>query len=391
MLVELAYRDVAMADDEDALDYRFELRAWPTGETVRSVRVRIESFSKVGVVNGLRPGRHVTAEGLFLRSIAVVAVDRVQALGRAVLEDSGTLRWKVDAEEVKVAAGDRKYCEHQVRREGEFYCRAAERAVLRDESPQKNARKACTTLSACEIECGLPDTRHLCSGFVHLWMLMASDYPPSPVVGPRVCDKGHQAKVQEQPVKCTVDGHECWHRVLELDPPTGDRALHPLALNEALDFLSWIWKAKFPQVAGKLIQLASSAAAAEVGQTCASMETFRSRMNAVADLLDSMKIDVSLLASQKVDGTLNRMEDALRKQLPPPEFARAEVGLKVLRHAVTLRNALIHSDAGKKAPPAARSLGFNWPPHDWSTAWERVRDQCASAVKEIRQAIEATL
>jgi hypothetical protein len=86
------------------------------------------------------------------------------------------------------------------------------------------------------------------------------------------------------------------------------------------------------------------------------------RMNTLADLLDSMKIDGNLLtAATQIRGTLNRLEDAVKKSLPQPDLDRAEGGLRELQRIVALRTGLTHSDAGKLVPAAARSLGFEWP------------------------------
>ncbi len=105
-------------------------------------------------------------------------------------------------------------------------------------------------------------------------------------------------------------------------------------------------------------------------------------MNALADLLDSMKIDGNFLtAPAQIKGTLNRLEDALKKSLPQPDFDRAEAGIHELQKIVALRTGLTHSEAGKLVPAAARSLGFEWPPGDWQRTWERVRDRAAGAVR----------
>lgn len=115
-------------------------------------------------------------------------------------------------------------------------------------------------------------------------------------------------------------------------------------------------------------------------------------VNARADLLDGLKIDEGLLADPaklKGKGTLNQLEDALKKELGPEEFERANVGISELRKVVRLRTGLTHAGAGDRLPAAARSLGFDWPAADWGRAWELVRDRATRAFHTIREAIEA--
>lgn len=391
MLVEIAYLGPARADDADAIDYRFDVLSWRNQDHIRSALFRVEDITKVRLSNQYGRGDEKVGKPLFERALLIAGLRRIESLGAALLETPNVpLLVKLDYGEIDSAANERKHCSHQQRRGPDLFCIAAERGPISKDIPKD--RRASTTLHACETVCQLPDTRLLCSNFVHLQIAMAAAYPPAPVVGPRVCELGKQAKIEVHPIACTPNGHDCWRRVLDLSTETEDARLPPLALNDALDFLSWVWRAKFPASQTKLISLASATSAAEVGQSCESAEAFRSRMNALADLLDSLKIDANLTSAPgQINGTLNRLQDVLRIQLPQPEFDRADAAIAVLRNTVDLRTGLHHTDAGKKAPAAARKLGIDWPPADWARSWERVRDRAARAIREIRQAIEATI
>ena len=277
-----------------------------------------------------------------------------------------------------------------------LFCLAAERASAADGFPA--SRKGCTSLHSCETKCSLPDTRLLCSNFSHVAVQMANAFPPHPVVVGRVCDAGHTDEVEEEE-KCVPGGHACWRRILDLVPSATNEQLPPLALNEALDFLSWIWRARFPLPAQGLIILMTSTNAAEIAQSCSNLVEFRSRMNALVDVLDSLKIDVTLIDQSTKDAdptapttpTLKRMHGALKRALPPEAMERAHAGMAVLQNIVTLRNGLIHSDAAKKVPTRAQMLGIEWPPSEWPRTWGLVRDRATTAVREIRQAIASTI
>lgn len=384
MLVEIAYRGVTGAGDADAVDLRFDVLGWRSQEHLRSVFVRVASLTIMRLRNKYGGGNDKAGESLFERAAITAGLRLIEALGPALLESTDHLLRVVDYPEIDATTSERKHCSHQQRRSGDLFCVAAEKS---------QGGRSRTTLHACETQCALPDTRSLCSGFVHLEVAMAGSMTaaPAPVLMSRICEMGHQSRIEEPTVRCTPDGHDCWRRVLDLTTKTAEVPLPPLALNEALDFLSWVWRAKFDK-AQKLIQLASASPAAEIGQACSSPEEFLSRMNAIKELIDAVKIDAQLTPGVKAsDGTLTRLELALSANLPQLEFDRAKRGIGVLRDAVNLRNGLIHSASGQKAPAGARGFNIDWPPANWGDAWERVRDQLARAVRDIRQAIEATI
>jgi hypothetical protein len=380
MLVELTYLDERPAAKADARDFRFEARSWRDAQQVRSVIVRLDRVTQVNVKSRLGGLSSDDVEGRLRNAVYVVALRRLASLGRALIESTdASLTLHAEYDDLIAVVDAPKGCSHQERRPSGLYCIAAK-------------QPAPTTLHACDSTCDLPDTRLLCSGFVHLEMAMAATFPPAPIAAGRICEKGQQKRIEEAKIRCTPGGHDCWHRLVELAPEPHEASLHPLALNEALDFLGWVWRAKFAKSQTKLIRLASSAAAAEVSQPCSTADAFRSRMNALADLLDSLKIDGALMpAPGQTKGTLNRLLAALREALPQDEFERAEVAIKALRSVVAIRTGLHHSDAGHDAPAAARTLGLDWPPADWGSAWEQIRDCAARAVRDVRQAIQATM
>ncbi|MBV8757606.1 MAG: hypothetical protein JO257_10035 [Deltaproteobacteria bacterium] len=391
MLVEIAYRGADRASDADAIDYRFDVLDWRTQDHIRVAVIRVEDITRTRLSNKYGRGDEKKGRPLFERAVFVAGLRRFESVGASLIDTPDVpLLEKLDYDEIDAAGNESKQCAHQQRRGADLFCLAAERGPANDDIPTE--RRASTTQHACNKLCALPDKSLLCSNFVHLQIVMAAAYPPAPIVGPRVCEVGNQPKIEVQPIACIPGGHDCWRRVFDLGKPAEDVPLHPLALNEALDFLSWVWRAKFPASQTKLIHLASATSAAEVVLPCETVEAFRSRMNALADLLDSLKVDASLTSSPgQVNGTLNRLQHTLRTHLPQAEFERADVAIAIVRNAVDLRNALHHTDAGRKAPAAARKLGLDWPPLDWTRAWARVRDSVARAVRELRQAIETTI
>lgn len=391
MLVEISYRGTQRAHDADAHDYTFDVVDWRTQDHIRSVVVRVADINKVRLSLKYGAGDQKAGAASFQAAMLRVGVRRIEAAGRALLDDLDVpLLWLIDGSEVDAVGSERKQCTHQQRRGSELFCLAAERWPAAKDTPPE--RRACTTLSACEKTCGLPDTGLLCSGFAHLQMIIAHPYPPSPIVGPRVCDKGHQQRIEQQsPIGCVPGGHDCWHRVIDLTSASSQARLPATALHEALDFLSVVWKMKF-SAAQRLVNVSSASGLAEIVLGCSTPEDFRSRMNAYKDLLDSVAVDTGLITSAVSptgNPTLNRLQAALKSQLPQAEFDRADLAITVLRHIVDIRNGLHHAEAAKKIPGAAVAVGITWPPSDWGETWSQVRDTAARAVEEIRKAIQA--
>src|SRR5690606_24565599 len=150
------------------------------------------------------------------------------------------------------------------------------------------------------------------------------------------------------------------------------------------------WRAKFGDKA-KLLALSSSSKAAEIAQPCTTEAEFKSRVNSLADVLDSLRVDDGLLTDPKTKGAVKRVEEALRRGLTAESYSRVEAPAGVLRDIVRFRVGLTHSGAGNEAHERAYKLGLEWPTSNWGPTWEQIRNLAAAAVREIRQAIEADL
>jgi hypothetical protein len=390
MLVEVSYAGADRAGDLDAYDYRFHLLDWRTQERVRVVIFRVDSLTRVRFSMSLGNGDKTLGAPLFQAAMLRVCVQRILAAGAGVLDAPETpMLTEVTGNDIEMALAGRKQCDHQERRGGELFCLAAERTPPAAGVPDD--RRGCTTLHACQTLCKLPDTTVLCSGFVHLQVYMAALYPPAPVVGSRICEKGRQAQIQKDPVECVPGGHDCWYRIIDLTPTPSTERLPALALHEAVDFLCVVWKQRF-STAKRLLDPGGVSGLGEIAQQCATSEEFRSRMNAFKDLVDSLTVDPALITETvPVDGNrqLRELRNALKSQLPEADFERAALAVMTLQRIVDIRNGLHHADAAPKIPVAAATLGLAWPPRSWGGAWSHVRDTAARAVTEIRKVISA--
>jgi hypothetical protein len=254
--------------------------------------------------------------------------------------------------------------------------------------PKKHDATGRTSRLACETKCTLPDSRLLCSGFMHVGMVMLAKWPPAPTLGPRVCDEGHDKEIEEEG-ECVPGGHSCWHRILDLGVATTRPIEPPLALLEALDFLSVVWRDKFKT--DRLIRSLGTAPPGSLMQPCSTRDEFRSRLTDLADIFKMFWIEDSLapgLPGIKMDQTWNRVKEVAKHQLPATEATRAQAAVDRLRWINEIRTGLQHGAVAQQAQKGAAGIGLTWPTTDWAAAWDHVRGVAVEALRELRQAVD---
>jgi len=322
----------------------------------------------------------------------LLAIDEIHRLGSSLLESENPLelRFGMDTHTALVEAANEtgKDCEYQERRRRDLFCRAVHPPEgLTD--PTSHDATGRTSRLACETICTLPDSRFLCSGFMHVAMFMPVRWPPYPQLGPRVCDAGHDDLIMNEEAKCIPGGHSCWHRVLDLGVATTRPIEPPLALLEAIDFLSVVWNEKFKT--GRLMQSLGTAPPGSLMLPCSSRDEFKSRLSDLSDIFKMFAIDDSLLSDPKAikkDQTWNRIKEVAKNHLPAAEADRVEAAADRLRWIVAMRTGLQHGAISQDTRKAAAAIGLQWPATDWSAAWDHVRGVALEDLRELRQAID---
>lgn len=291
-----------------------------------------------------------------------------------------------------VAYVDQRVCSYQVQRNRDLFCTccpSSEAALIINERPA-----APTSRPICG-RCDLPNTDSLCSHFLHPVVqgfradevgLMQRQLVSS------LCDQGHTQEISIDPGACRPGGHPCWQRVVEVVPSGLTSGLTTsLNLPEALDFLDALWRNGHGG-AHLLGQVAMTHVAA-LGLPCNDREEFKSRTNDLYDVLDAFQVPPVPTSgptpAPQRSGTLNRLEDYLTycASADPASVARIQNAVGTLRAVATVRNAVHHSDAGRKLPTALAALGIPFPPVTWATVWEMVRLATNNALVALRDEV----
>lgn len=282
---------------------------------------------------------------------------------------------------------EEKRCGYQVRQERELYCSAAGRNDPSTVGTLGLKAIAPTSMPVCQA-CALPAAELICSHLVHPEVVATETFESwSRLLGPALCEKG-RPEIQH-PEDCRPNGHECWERVMAIGPSEIDEALPPMALPEAFDYLDAIWRLAFDKK--HLLQMHSAKDVAGIAQPCSSRTDFEERVIDLADLISNLQVDETALPTGLTDeqkqGSLNRIEYALRLRLSNDSFERTRSALTVLRRVQTIRNGFGHSGAAKKLPAAFSDLGLPYPPPSWGGAWDLLRSQVIRALAHLRDEV----
>ncbi|GAA1025724.1 hypothetical protein GCM10009557_00770 [Virgisporangium ochraceum] len=291
--------------------------------------------------------------------------------------------WSVSTDEVDelLAYIEDKSCSYQVRQTRDLYCTAASPDDVTAKFEIGGRLSAPTSRPLCRA-CELPSNDLLCSHLLH--PVVTNDYQARSVVD-AMCDRGRDEEVSE-PKLCRPGGHECWQRVVEVEDerPT---LVTPLALPEAFDVLDAMWRLAFGR-RQRLLNLSTSVGPAALALDCTNRPEFETRLSALADLIDIMKVDDSLLPTGLTDeqknGSINRLSEALYDALPPEQHSALNNAIQKLRLVRQARNAMQHSKVDGGLTPKLRALGIHDAPPNWHDAWDTIRAHTADALGIIR-------
>lgn len=208
--------------------------------------------------------------------------------------------------------------------------------------------------------CGLPDTDFICSHLLHPSIaslkIEESSYNQR-YVNKALCDLGRDEVAS--PAMCRLGGHPCAQRILEIE---GAAANPQLSLPESLDVLDAHWRLAFGR-SKRLLAISTLTGPSALSLGCATRTEFESRLNALADVIDRLKVDDELMPTDISDdrkkGSLNRLEASLGYKLPPelqPPIRRALATLRLIHH---VRNAAAHGRAEGGLTERLAQLGIS--------------------------------
>lgn len=376
MALQLTYWGSRPADNTDHFEYRFTVRSLPDGMRVRAAKLRLDNGDREGWIEAHR-SKMEDPTAAADRAMEAEAVRRLESLGSTLGEAETTLVLDATYADLDRAVSRGKVCDYQDRRGRDLVCLAAEHA---------ESQTAGTSRHACENQCPVPDSRVLCSLFMHTTITIERGGAPEPDVLNAVCDAGFDDKIRYENL-CRPGENECWRRIIETSAPNVAPPLPPLALPEAFDHLAAVWAVKFPGQP-PFIQLSTLATAGELELGCASRDEFKSRLSVLGDALKKINVDKALLTDKGLhpNATLKRIDDALKTKLGSNP---AKSAIDELEAVTGIRVGYQHSDATAEQATHARAIGLAWPPADWSEAWDHVRAQVVSALREVRRAVES--
>src|SRR6266540_1654157 len=332
------------------------------------------------------------------RAILLYGVRRVESYVADLLATNATpdvpsQRWELTDDDLPqlLELASSKSCSYQERVRRDLYCAADVRA-----DPTKlviGGRTVAPTSRPLCAGCGLPSDDFLCSHLLHPKVHAKPKANASPSSSDYVerelheatCDLGRQAiKV---PRACQPAMNDCWQRIVEVESPLLE-PISPFSLPEAFESLDAFWRLAF----GKTKRLAvpgTFTGAAALSHDCTSRPEFESRLSALADTIDKLKVDKSLLPSSLADdeikGSLDGLEKCLLHQLPVAHHPAIANALQTLRRVRQARNAIQHGiSQGGGLTAKLRELGIHDAPPNWAGAWDSVRVQTINALTVIR-------
>jgi len=248
-------------------------------------------------------------------------------------------------------------------------------------------RAAPTSIPMCR-RCDLPSTDYVCSMLSHpgvVGLVTGAGIVARQLVE-AMCNAGNEDAVADA-AKCRAGGHACWRRTVEIEEPSFHPRSEPRDLPQALDTLGAFWRLSF----GKdhpLLSFHTTTEIAELTLNCANREDFRSRMSALADVISKFSVHDDLLSESISDerrkGTLNRLQEVLKFQLPDELYGETEGAVRMLRNIVGVRVALQHSGAEGGLAKSLSKLQVKDAPPDWAGAWDKIRTLAADALVELR-------
>ena len=309
-----------------------------------------------------------------------------QYLLDAATTEHQTIVVSEEDERVIEALLDDKTCRYQVTSDAEMWCSAA---TSDDETTvgSKGLRLlAPTSMPICR-RCALPASDYACDHLTHAGVEghRYLDGSWDRLLVRALCEQGRPEVAN--PEQCRADGHKCWVRTLPVSTDEHAAPVSPMGLVEAFDHLDAVWRLAFDR--RPLLRLSRASSVAGMAMPCETRTDFAERVTDLADLLATLNVDDADIPegtpTDRLTGSLNRLEAALSGRLDEESLLRARDSISTLRTVSTIRNGFGHSGAAKKLPTAFGALGISYPPSSWPDAWDQVRSRTAAALIRIRE------
>jgi hypothetical protein len=270
-----------------------------------------------------------------------------------------------------------KTCSYQSTQGRDLFCTAR-----RGEAARVTSRPLCRI-------CPMPSDETLCSHLRH--PLVALTHSPDGQVGGSflaICDIARSEV--SAPSGCRLGGHVCGIVRGELRVDSRSTGVTPEILPDLLDFLDATWRLRF---GSRLFRLRGFANVSSLARPCVSRGDLVAAVSSMDDLLKSMTIADNLIPPEQLkeenlkgDKTLNRLEAAIKSQLPAERLADGMGAVECFRKINRVRVAFQHSGRGGELESALQTLGVE-DLADYSEAWRRIRVAVANAALSLKTAI----
>lgn len=169
--------------------------------------------------------------------------------------------------------------------------------------------------------------------------------------------------------------------------PVLPAAPSPLDLVAALDYLDTAWRVGRT---GHLFSYPSAERAAKLAYNANTSDEFDSRLSALGEILRSANrsarsASAGKLAASTFDDPLAPLENYLVQTVDTSAETRVRHAVTALEHALAIRDAAQHAEAGDRAVRALDAFGIGHPIADPGLAWSIITAHVVEALSAIRE------
>lgn len=242
-----------------------------------------------------------------------------------------------------------------------------------------------TSQALCN-ECNLPDDVLRCSFMAHPHVnvfcqdIQAERYERG--VQFAICGQGNQKEISQAPQSCSPGGHSCWQLVVEQNSFLDELSagIEARVLDE-LDHLNLRFKVA---TGSRLLEPTQFRSIGALSDECTGQESFKLKIQALADLLARMQVSQHLKGKPAVEtGSINHLEQLVAENSWP---VSAEA-LKIFRAIAQLRQDFPAHSGTDSVLKATKRLGIGYPVADWDQTWKRVLRAFVGSIIELRRGI----
>jgi hypothetical protein len=166
----------------------------------------------------------------------------------------------------------------------------------------------------------------------------------------------------------------------------------PLDLVSALDYLDVVWRVGHEH---HLFNYSSAERTAKLAYPANTPEEFDSRLSALGEILRSANANAKAAAGSKLpkathDDPLAPFEDYLAGKVDSAAEVRIRQAVTELEHALAIRDAAQHVEAGDRAVRALDAFNIGYPIPDFPRAWETLTARVVEGLGAIREELSST-